>query len=248
MKRIHGDKVEIDEGAVGRFFETRAAKYDDTNPAVSMLYQDSNPELAEQRDRNEKNVILPLLRLEETSRVLDVGCGVGRWADALAGRVARYHGTDLMESLVCLARERHAGRADITFQAMKAQDLTASALECPPPFDLAIVAGVLHYINDRDCEAILRAVANCCAGSKARLFIRGPVAADTRLTLQQVWSEELQHEYSAIYRTVAELEELFASALGEAWSPVSAGALLPQQLGNRKETFQYYHILESRFV
>ena len=248
MKRILGEKVDIDEGAVGRFFETRAAKYDEASPAVSMLYQDSNPELAEQRDRHEKDAILPLLRLDQATRVLDIGCGVGRWADALAGRVARYHGTDLMESLVQLARERHAGSADITFQVIKAQELTASSLECSPPFDLVIIAGVLHYINDRDCEAILRAAGSCCTGSGARLFIRGPVAAETRLTLQGIWSEELQHEYSAIYRTVAELEGLFASALGGAWRATSAGALFPSALGNRKETFQYYHIFEALSV
>ena len=49
--RIKKDKVSIDEKAVTDFFENRAQRYDEKHPVVAVIYQDSNPELAEARDK-----------------------------------------------------------------------------------------------------------------------------------------------------------------------------------------------------
>lgn len=245
-ERIVGTKVRINEEAVTRFFEDRAARYSDEHPVVSVLYQDANPALAESRDLHEKSVALPLLNLSPSDRVLDIGCGIGRWADALIGKVAKYHGTDLIDHLVTIAQERFKDQPGFSFQALRAQDVRAAQLTSPPPYDVVIVAGLFPYINDADCQSILANAAECCSES-ARMFIREPVGIEKRLTLDRIWSEDLKHEYSAIYRTADEFITFFDAALAPAGFVLTKQApLLPPELTNRKETTQHYFVLERR--
>ncbi len=233
----------MDATDVKAFFEDRARRFDDSHPLVSVLYQDSNPGLAEARDRHEKETLVPLLGLKPTDRVLDIGCGIGRWAERIAPEVAQYHGTDLVSSLVDLARTRFRKYANVSFQTLGAQDHTPEALSCPPPFDLAIVAGVLVYVNDADCFSVLRGLASCC-GPSGRVLIREPVGVLDRLTLKGVWSEELRHSYSAIYRTIEEYIALFEKTLLlDGFVLLKQARLLPPGLSNRTETTQHYFLL-----
>ncbi|MFT3964483.1 MAG: class I SAM-dependent methyltransferase [Sphingobium sp.] len=244
-RRIHGEKTIIDPATVERFFQMRSEKFGGTNPVVSMLYQDSNPALAQARDAHEKAKLLPLLDLSPEDRVLDMGCGLGRWAGDFQGRVARYHGTDLVANLIEIARKTFADDPAISFEALPAQDNRADMLACPPPFSVILIAGVLHYINDADCRA---AVANVleCAAPAARILVRGPVAVEQRLTLDTIWSEELSFDYSAVYRTEAEYRELFAAWLDNGFEMKLSERLFPTHLNNRRETEQHFFLLERK--
>src|SRR5260370_31254110 len=113
--RIVGQAEEIDYGQTRQFFQDRAARA----PAVGLLsvtmYQDGNPRLAEARDAWEKERGIPLLRLQPATRVLDIGCGCGRWAVSLLGKVASYLGVDFSEHLLSLAEtelRRHSAISD----------------------------------------------------------------------------------------------------------------------------------------
>src|SRR5438067_10637039 len=102
--RIVGQAEEISYQETRQFFQDRAAR----GPAVGLLsvtmYQDGNPQLAEARDAWEKERVIPLLRLQPATRVLDIGCGCGRWALSLYGKVASYLGVDFSEDLLALAK------------------------------------------------------------------------------------------------------------------------------------------------
>jgi cyclopropane fatty-acyl-phospholipid synthase-like methyltransferase len=242
-KRIYGKKSDLDRSAIKAFFESRVQKYDPEKPLVSMLYQDSNPDMAQERDREEKRRVLPLLAVTQEDRVLDIGCGIGRWGDLLAEKVGHYHGTDFSAALIDIAHQRLEARKTATFQAIAAQDITPERLEEKPPYNLIIIAGVLIYMNDEDCLSALRAAAACC-GPHARVYIREPLAVDERLTLDRIWSEELNHEYSAIYRTHDELMDMIETVfLNDGFSIKNDEPLYPPALNNRKETRQHMLIL-----
>ena len=79
------------------------------------------------------------------------------------------------------------------------------------------------------------------------ICIREPIAVEERLTLKDFFSEELASEYNAIYRTRSELINLLQQPLLEnGFSIMQEGFLFNEspQLNNRRETSQYYFILQ----
>ena len=242
--RIHGDRIRIDDGQVQRFFSDRARRSETLDPAVAMLYQDSNPELAQSRDRHEKETLLPLLQPTDQDRVLDIGCGLGRWTEALADRVALYVGTDPTAPLIDVARRRNAGRENVAFHVCGAEQVSLEALSQPTGFTTILIAGVLHYLNDDVCEAAFRN-ALACAADRSRLLVRTPIGIDGRFTLRDVWSEELEHDYSAIYRSRSEYQDIFDSIFLPAGFRLTEDfALYADALNNRAETRQHVFLLQ----
>lgn len=79
-------------------------------------------------------------RFERPISVLDLGCGNGRFLDALIARnlAADYLGVDTSAPLLDIARRRHP----------KARFLQADATNLSPPqnFDLAVAFGLLHHL------------------------------------------------------------------------------------------------------
>jgi len=97
---------------------------------------------------------------EAPRRVLDVGCGHGRFAQLLRERASApsYCGVDASAELLALARERD----DLVAGAELLQlDAIETAHEIPRgPFDLIAVFGVIHHIpSEASRTALLRALA-----------------------------------------------------------------------------------------
>jgi SAM-dependent methyltransferase len=243
--RVYGARQPIDSQTVARFFEDRAARSAGQHPAVTMLYQDSNPALAIERDAVEKSVIVPLLELKATDRALDLGCGIGRWADIFKCAVGAYHGIDPSAALIDIARARLKDEARVSFQVLSAEEASAERLDMPGPFDVILLTGVLHYMNDDACLAAVRR-AGASSGTGARLLIRCPIGISQRLTLNEIWSEELKHVYSAIYRTADEYRGMFEQALRPGrFDLVHDAPLYPPSLNNRAETQQHVFMLKK---
>ena len=93
---------------------------------------------------------LALMDIHPGDHVLDVGCGIGVHALAmakLAGTAGRVVGTDLSQSMVEAARKRHAN------SGLPMEFLVASATEQPFPdesFDCIHMERVMMYITDVD--------------------------------------------------------------------------------------------------
>ena len=105
--RVNGEKIDIDYEKTRAFFDSREEKYTEEHPYVTTMYQDKQPHLTDARNQAEIDKILPLLELDPNAQILDVGCGVGRWADAIPCNVAGYLGIDFSEGLVQIARSRN---------------------------------------------------------------------------------------------------------------------------------------------
>ena len=242
-KRVSGKVVDIDYGATRRFFEQRADRPAEACSWTRVMYQDGNPELAIARDVHEKRVVLPRLQLRETDRLLDVGCGVGRWALTVVPLVHRYLGTDFSEGLLERARQILGGHQNAQFQCLPAQDV-GSLVGIQEPFNRVIVAGVLAYLNDDDAQRCLRGIAEVCSNTDAIVYIREPMGVEARLTLDKFWSEQLGSEYSAIYRSRDEYRQLFQSTLcTEGFRIAEFTDLYPRDLQNRAETSQFIVML-----
>ena len=244
--RIVGTNRPLDYDATRSFFDGRAARAA-TQPALTaVLYQDANPEFARQRDERERDMVLDWLPGDRRFRVLDVGCGIGRWGVHLAPRATAYQGVDFSEGLVELAR---AGLADhypadrFAVDVLSATELGADRITLSPPFDLAVQAGLLVYLNDEDVEPALRAIPPLLA-AEATVYLREPVATGERLTLDRHWSDELEQEYSASYRPVPFYEDVIRRVFVEDGFRLTRSVSLDAGLTNRRETSQHFFLLE----
>lgn len=242
MSRIVGKLVELESVKVREFFERRGESVSEAHPLTSVMYQDDNPRLAEMRDAFEKQRVVPLLNIGPAVELLDIGCGIGRWADAFVGRVARYHGVDFSQSLIRAAKQRF-NDPSFTFQVLAAQDVSPDTLSVATPFTHVLISGVLIYLNEADLALALESIVACCADG-ALIYVREPVAIEQRLTLQDHRSEALKSNYSAIYRSEAELLEIFDRYLISRGFHITLNAqLYPDEMNNRSETTQRIFIL-----
>jgi SAM-dependent methyltransferase len=85
--------------------------------------------------------------LRATDRVLELGCGTGMTAVALAPHVAEYEGRDVSEKMLAIARGRVSadGPANLRFLPADAARATADR-----PFGVLLAFNLLHLLPDLD--------------------------------------------------------------------------------------------------
>ena len=88
------------------------------------------------------------LKASPGTRVLDVGCGVGRWSRLLASRGAQVTGIDLSPTMIEEARRRVNNSQGPGKCYFAVQDLTT--LQIGKKFDLVLSVTVLQHILDSD--------------------------------------------------------------------------------------------------
>lgn len=236
--RVYNSKININKEKLINFFEKRSMKYSDENPLISIMYQDNNPEIAIKRDEIEKEKIKPLLNFKEDSVVLDVGCGIGRWADPVCSIIKEYHGTDFSSELIKLAKERFTKYPNVHFYQADYTQTPQLLTNLKGKLTHLIICGVFPYINDQELVEGLRNLVNLC-GDGAYIYIKSPVAGKDRLTLNDFWSEELQDNYSAIYRSYDEYMQIFKKLIVENGFEMTVNEELGEGfLRNRQETWQ----------
>ncbi len=246
--RVKGKNIEIPSKDVLDFIEKRTQQFNDKHPLTAILYQDKNPELAEQRDIEEKKIILPQLSLTGQENVLDIGCGIGRWAITLAPSIKNYVGIDASNGLIRRAKSLvHA--PNVSFFCINAHKLKSSkTIQKKQPFNLFIITGLFIYLNDSQLKDVLEGISSCIANDNATIYIREPFSIkNERLTLNNFWSEELSAQYSAIYRTQEEFIKLWQStSLNLHFKPPRFLPLFEDvKLNNRTETRQMYCVLKK---
>lgn len=245
MSRIAGKPIPLNKREVADFFEERARKFDADRPLITILYQDRHPEIADRRDTMERDRVMPLLELTGTERVLDVGCGIGRWGRGIADQVAEYHGIDASPSLIELAKS-YCLHGNAYFHATGVDDISDLWISNHGPFDRVICSGILIYLDDAQLDTLFGVLSHGLAPGGI-VYVREPMGVQGRLTLSSHWSDDLQAHYSAIYRSPEEIRAMLMAAFPAPEYMVGPVTLLFEQadLNNRAETQQHFCIIRK---
>lgn len=242
--RIKEQVTDIDYTETKKFFTKRAEKFQESNPYSVTMYQDNNPELVKERNKAETEKLCPKLQLSEKSRVLDIACGIGRWADAIEVGIDEYCGIDFSGELIEIANRRNK-KDNFSFYEGSISEIDKVLLKNgKEKYNTVLMVGILMYLNDHDLFLTLQATEKACE-EHAAVCIREPIGISERLTLKDFFSEELQDNYNAIYRTREEIQKFLQKTfLEKGFSIAEEGFLFDEDaLNNRKETAQYYYVL-----
>jgi SAM-dependent methyltransferase len=239
-----GTPVAIDKDSVKQFFEQRAKKAEVVGQLSAVIYQDKNPALAVERDRAEKALLIDKIMLKPGLRVLDLGCGNGRWAGELLKFGCIYYGVDGSAGLIAQAQTKYADEKHASFRVVCAERISAAVIGAG--FERILIFGLLIYLNDEDLVRLAASLPDI-AGEDCRLVVREPVGIEARLTITDHFSTDMDQVYNAIYRTEAEILEMFAPLFDHGFRLVGRGDVYEDHsLNNRVETKQRWMIFERQ--
>jgi len=119
----------------------------------------------------------PWLQVPRGTRVLDVGCGVGRWSRELARRGAQVTGIDVSPTMIAQAIVRAAVEGVSSRCRFLVQDVVA--LDAGEKFDMVLSVTVLQHILEADAvrAAMRRMVAHLADDGTLVLLEVAPVRA-----------------------------------------------------------------------
>ena len=236
-KKVNKEKVKI-------FFEERAKTHDKFHPLKSVIYQDKNPSLAKNRDLFEKKKIKSIINISKNDVVLDVGCGIGRWAGEISGEVKKYVGIDYVNEFINIANLTHKNKANTHFICLDGKNLSSLEVKYHSPFTIIMFVGFFMYIDDNEVSNILKQTLKV-SNYNSQIIIREPIGVDKEVVLDNVWSEEMETYYSAKYRTCDYFKKMFKDILiKEKYELTFDEALFPSHLNNRVNTRQHLFCLK----
>jgi cyclopropane fatty-acyl-phospholipid synthase-like methyltransferase len=115
---------------------------DDPEASVA-LYSFGNRELLDAATVEVVDLLDRLGLLEDGPEVLEIGCGIGRFQEALAQRVTAITGIDIAPAMVATARRRCAGLPNVRLMKTSGRDL---ALFGSGSFDLVLAIDAMPYL------------------------------------------------------------------------------------------------------
>lgn len=247
MARIYNDKENIDTKGVQNFYEQRAKN---ANSLKAVLLNERLPSnAADIRNEIEFKNLKKYLG-DKQYNVLDIGCGMGRWAKNLQDKyIISYDGIDFSHNFIENAKIRFKDDNRIAFYQMSATKLDKNKLK--DKYDLIIITGVCMYINDDDLPILLTNINDLLEYDGILYFQESVSVLNERLTLKDFYSDELQCNYSAIYRTINEYDILLKSVtnfeyLTDSSNNRAGRLLLTKETGAREETNAYWWAIKKK--
>lgn len=142
--------------------------------------------------------LAPWLRLPPGTRVLDVGCGVGRWSRELAARGARVTGVDFSPTMIEEARRRAAEQGVLGSCRFLVQDL--AQLDVGEKYDLVLCVTVLQHILDTQrLRAALRRLAEHLAAGGTLILLEAAPVRPVRSCDTAIFQARERREYLRLF-------------------------------------------------
>lgn len=196
--RVYTDKINIDNNSTKEFWQKRANNIN--NLQTVLLGSDNTGSEQNIRNENEKRIVEKIIEKIQNPGILDIGCGIGRWAENLQNKFEYYVGVDFSEGFINYASKKFTNFSNVKFYNNSILNLDKDILTSR--FNLIICTGVLMYINDENISNIFKAFRQV---SPEYLYIQESISLmEGRLTLNKFESKDLKTDYSAIYRTKQE--------------------------------------------
>jgi len=165
----------------GLYWEDRARRFAGEGAGLAAVCAYGMPEFYNRAiDLEQRLALAPWLKIPAGSRVLDVGCGVGRWSRLLAARGANVTGVDISSTMIEEARRRALREGVADRCRFHVSDI--SALDVQGEFDLVLGVTVLQHILDPRAlrDALQKLSSRVDANGRIVLLEAAPMAPVSR--------------------------------------------------------------------
>ena len=165
----------------GAYWERRAQRFAMHGEGLAAVCSYGMPDFYNRMIQwTQRRALLPWLAVAAGTRVLDIGCGVGRWSRCLAARGAEVTGVDVSPTMIAEARRR-VHQAGLTERCrFYVQDLTQ--LDAGRPYDLVLAVTVLQHVLDEERlrAGLSRMAGHLAPGGRMLLLEAAPMRINTR--------------------------------------------------------------------
>jgi SAM-dependent methyltransferase len=195
----------IDQDKVKAFWDARAKTFGalDFN-SIANLEQD--PENLALKIRLESEKVGQYLGEVAGKTILDLGAGVGQWAFRFQEQGAKHVTAVEYSAELAAIGSREAerrGTPQVEFVVSPAEKFTSDR-----KFDVVYISGLFVYMNDDQAEKLTAGLARFCHANTF-VLLRDGTGVSKRHEINNRFSQHLQADYSATYRTVDEYAALF---------------------------------------
>jgi len=148
------------------------------------------------RFRAESRIVRRLTRdLDPNGVALDLGSGIGRWAEQFAHDFSRVVAVESSRALYQALKERCAEHANV-----RPVLENAMSFELDGKYDLVFLGGLLMYLDESDVIALLQRLASCLEPGGIILCRESTVRGETATR---------EGDYPVVYRSVSAYRDLF---------------------------------------
>ena len=137
---------------------------------------------------------------------IEIGAGTCQWTPILTKYSKNVLATDTSISMLKKGKEYIEKKYNSQGISFFWGDILKEKLPQKSPYDLFFISGLILYLDDKNFLKLLNFINNF-ASEDSIILMREPIAVNKKYILNNVFSEELQMNYSAIYRTENEIIE-----------------------------------------
>jgi cytidyltransferase-like protein len=163
----------------------------------------TSEELAtERKERDFEYILKAINRVSNLhGNILELGCGVGRITREIAQIYNHVYALDYIQDFIDAAKIHTQQYNNITYSCTDASNFDQSI-----SYDCCLIAGLFSYLLDDQIENLIRSLSGVSC-----IILKESVGTFGRYELRDHYSEQMQCNYTALYRSVEELVGLFAS-------------------------------------
>lgn len=187
MNKINPERVK-------QFWRERADLYGKVPVENIVLFKDSAE--SKERDTLLKEKIESEMNPNKDRKILDMGCGTGRISLFLAPKAEYVIGVDYTKKLIDIAeKEKRKQKIENAFFLND----NCKTFRYQDKFDMAVICGVLLYLNDEEVEQFIRNTVHHIK-KDGKIIVKEPVGVKGRFELINKYVQELGTKYNSIYR------------------------------------------------
>ena len=192
------------------FWENQSLKKHSFIHSVSNLSNDKK--FSEEKSNNEMNKIQDLLLSENRNynSCIEIGAGSCQWTYILSKVSKKVLVTDTCRGMLDIGKEYLIDKKTKTKVDFFYGDICEERNPLNSPYDLVFISGLILYLSQNQFSKLTKFI-SMNTNKFTTLVLREPVGINKEYVLDNVYSEELKTNYSAVYRTEKKIIDSFKS-------------------------------------